>query len=121
MRRLVQTIALGAALVALALGVWRDYGAFTALKRATLAYLAAYFLAGGLSLITRAALGAVRDPEPEPETEPAPRKKRPRRPRRPAGVASAAATDPAPDGTEAATDGGAPQDESATAEPAHAG
>ena len=79
MRRLVHTLALGAALVALALGVWRDYGAFTAVKRAALSYLVAYFLAGGLGMAARAALYASRDPEPEPEPEPKKKRRRPKR------------------------------------------
>lgn len=80
MKRLVHTLALGAALVALSLGVWRDYGAFTAVKRAAMSYLVAYFLAGGLGVAARAALWASRDPEPEPE--PAETSKKPRRRRR---------------------------------------
>ncbi len=84
MKRLIHTIALGAALVALALGVWRDYGAFTALKRTVISYLVAYFLAAGLGLAARAAVSALRDPEPEPAPEPARgksrRRKRPKKP-----------------------------------------
>jgi hypothetical protein len=119
MRQLVQTIALGAALVALALAVWRDYGAFTALKRALLAYLAAYFLAGGLGLATRAALGAVRDPEPEAERGPAARTRRPRRSRGSVGEQGKPATAGAADGPEDAAV--ASSSEETTAEPAHAG
>ena len=90
MRRFVHTLALGAALVALALGVWRDYGAFTAVKRAALSYLVAYFLAGGLGVAGRAALWASRDPEPEPEPEP--KKKKRRRKRTPQAADSETAT-----------------------------
>ena len=101
MKRLVHTLALGAALVALALGVWRDYGAFTAVKRAGLSYLVAYFLAGGLGVATRAALWASRDPEPEPEPVPERKKKRRRRNR----VPRVAASEEQPVAVEAADDG----------------
>ena len=59
--KLAREAELAFATVALATGVWRDYGAFTALKRTLVAYLAAYFLAGGLGLAARAALAAVRE------------------------------------------------------------
>ena len=96
MRRLVQCIALGAATVALATAVWLDYGAFTALKRTAVAYLIAYFLAGGLGLVTRAALAAVRDPDPEPEPDPkTTRSKRRRRTVPNPGAPAAPAPDPA--------------------------
>jgi len=68
-QRIIQTIALGAALISIALGIWRDYGSMLALKRALIAYLAAYFLAGISCLAFRAALHAVRDPEPVQEEE----------------------------------------------------
>jgi len=103
MGRLVQSIALGAAMVSLALGVWRDYGAYTALKRAVLAYLAAYFLAGGLGLATRAALSAVRDPEPDPEPE-AETDRRRRRKRRPAPSRPVAEAGPAGEKVSASQD-----------------
>jgi len=77
MRRLVQTIALAAALGALALGVWRDYGPYTAVRQAVVAYLVAYFLSGTVGLAGKAALRVLRDPDPEPE--PDPREKRRRR------------------------------------------
>jgi hypothetical protein len=69
MKRLVQTVAIGAALVAVALGVWRDCGALLTLQRATLAYLLAYFLAGIMYLGGQAALAGARDPEPPPPPE----------------------------------------------------
>ena len=81
MKRTVQTLALAAALVALSLGIWRDYGAFTTLKRAVVAYLVAYFLAAGTGLAARAALGAVKDPEPVDEPQPRRKERRNRRPR----------------------------------------
>ena len=87
MKRTVQTLALAAALVALSLGIWRDYGAFTTLKRAVVAYLVAYFLAAGTGLAARAALGAVKDPEPVDEPQPRRKERRNRRPRpRPAAA-----------------------------------
>lgn len=69
MQRIIQTIALGAALISIALGIWRDYGSMLTLKRALIAYMSAYFLAGLASLAFRAALHAVRDPEPVQEEE----------------------------------------------------
>jgi hypothetical protein len=76
MRRLVQTIALAAALTAIALSVWRDYGLLLALKRAIIAYLSAYLVGAVLVLATRAALGALADPPPPPPPEPQRRKRR---------------------------------------------
>ncbi len=113
MKRLVHTLALGAALVALALGIWRDYGAFTALKRATIAYLATYFAAGGLGLTARLAVNAVRDPEPVPADASA--KGRSRRMRRPSTEAAA----PAPESGETAAE--ADKDPAKAPVPAHAG
>jgi hypothetical protein len=103
----VHTIALGAALVALAMGVWRDYGAFTALKRAGVAYLLAYFLAGGLGLAARAAVVAIGDPEPEPE--PAPARGRSRRKKRRAPEPPTGDDPPAADAPETAKDAAAPE------------
>jgi len=98
-KRLIHTIALGAALVALALAVWRDYGAFTALKRTVVSYLVAYFLAGGLGLAARAAVSALRDPEPEPDPDAdkgkSRRRKRPRKPSIPEPDAAAETAEPA--------------------------
>jgi hypothetical protein len=90
-KRTVQTLALAAALVALSLGIWRDYGAFTTLKRAVISYLVAYFLAAGTGLAARAALGAVKDPEPVAEPQPRRKPRRSRRARpRPEGADEAA-------------------------------
>lgn len=69
MRRLVQTLALGAALIAVIVGVWRDYGAVVTLQRAAVAYLAAYFLAGLMSVAGSAALRGAREPAPPPEPD----------------------------------------------------
>jgi hypothetical protein len=82
MQRLVQTIALGVALLALALAVWRDYSPELALKRTIVAYLGAYFLSGVMILATRLALQASRDPEPVPEPETKKTRSRRRLPRR---------------------------------------
>jgi hypothetical protein len=71
MKRLVQTIALGAALIALAVGVWRDLDMLMTLRRAALGYLLAYFLTAAAILGCRAALRGAEDPEPEVEAEPA--------------------------------------------------
>lgn len=67
MKSLIQTLAIGAALVAVAIGVWRDYGAVLTLKRAAVAYLAVYFVAGVIYLAARSALRAVQDPAPSQE------------------------------------------------------
>lgn len=100
MKRLVQTVALGAALLALAFGVWRDLDALMTLRRAALAYLVAYFLAAIAVLGCRAALRGVRDPDPEPEPEPADAGRRSWR-SRPAGGESAT---PPPAAVEAAAE-----------------
>ena len=83
MQRLVQTLALGTALVALALGIWREYSVLAVLRRTAIAYLAAYFLGGAVSLACRTAVGALRDPEPEPEPKPSKSARRKRRGRHP--------------------------------------
>jgi hypothetical protein len=69
MKRLVQTIALGVALVALAVGVWRDLDVLMTLRRAALGYLLAYFLTAAAILGCRAALRGAEDPAPELEPE----------------------------------------------------
>lgn len=69
MRRMIQTLAIGAALAAVAVGVWRDYGALLTLKRAAVAYLAVYFVAGAIYLAAAAALRAVRDKPPPEESD----------------------------------------------------
>jgi len=50
MLRLIQTLALGAALVALVTCIWRDYGILAALPRVAIAYLATFFLGAVLAL-----------------------------------------------------------------------
>ncbi len=76
MRRMVQTVAVGAALSAVAVGVWRDYEPVATLQRAVGAYLAAYFAGGLVYLAGRAALRGVEDPPPPPAAEDAPNKSR---------------------------------------------
>jgi hypothetical protein len=74
MLRLVRNLALGAALITVAVAVWRDYGVLITLKRAIVAYLATFFLAGGLGLIAVFALKAYQQPPPA-EEEPDRRKR----------------------------------------------
>ncbi len=50
MLRLIQTLALGAALVTLATCIWRDYGFLAATSRVTVAYLATLILGAVLAL-----------------------------------------------------------------------
>jgi hypothetical protein len=106
MGRLVQTIALGAALLALGTGVWRDYGTWTVLERAGKAYLAAYLVAGVLVLITRGALGAVADPPPPPPEPEKPRRKRGRKRQTADGGAPPAQATPSGDAAAAGAPGG---------------
>lgn len=80
MLRIVRNAALLAALVTVAVAVWRDYGALITLKRAAMAYLATFFVTGGLVFLAHIALSAHQPPPPEPEPRPKRRKKR--RPRR---------------------------------------
>jgi hypothetical protein len=54
MTRLVHTVALGAALVAVLSALWGDYGVLVALKRAGIAYLVFYCLSALLALVYRA-------------------------------------------------------------------
>jgi len=50
MLRLIQTLALGAALIALGTCIWRDYGVLAALPRVAIAYLATFFLGAVLAI-----------------------------------------------------------------------
>ncbi|MFO7653882.1 MAG: hypothetical protein R6X25_08690 [Candidatus Krumholzibacteriia bacterium] len=81
MRRIVHTVALCAALAAVAVGLWRDAGPTTTIVRAATAYLGCFLLAGALVL-------AVRLAEPAPAPEPAAEKRRASRRRRAAPGAS---------------------------------
>ncbi len=53
MLRLVRTVALVAALIALAVAVYRDAGAWVACKRAVISYLVFYFVSALLVLVFR--------------------------------------------------------------------
>ena len=61
MKRLIQTLALGATLAVVVVAVWRDYGAVLTLKRAAIAYLAVYFVSGMIYLAGGAACRAARE------------------------------------------------------------
>lgn len=78
MLRLVRNLALGAALLTVAVAVWRDYGVMITLRRAVLAYLATFFLAGGLGLIAVIGLKAYQPPPPPPPEDPRAARKRKR-------------------------------------------
>jgi hypothetical protein len=93
MRHLIQTLSVGAALVTVAVGVWRDYGLALTLKRTVMAYLAVYGLSAVSCLAGRAALHGVRDPEPPPEPDPAEMRRQARK----AARASAPPATPEPD------------------------
>lgn len=54
MQRLVNTVSLVAALIALAVSVWRESGPWLALKRAGIAYLAFFTVSALLALVFRA-------------------------------------------------------------------
>ncbi len=84
MKNLVQSIALAAAVAAVAVGVWRDYTATVVLRQAAVAYLGAYFVAGAAWILCQAALRGVRDPEPPPEPPADPRKRNRQRRQTPA-------------------------------------
>jgi uncharacterized membrane protein YcjF (UPF0283 family) len=62
MRRLVNTIALGAALVTVGVSLWRDDTAWTALTRAAIAYLAFFIVGALLALAYRAGVVAENRP-----------------------------------------------------------
>jgi hypothetical protein len=100
MVRLIQTLALGAALVTLATCIWRDYGVLAALPRVVVAYLAAFFLGavialGGRLLTDLAAKPA--PPPPDPARKPATRRRQNRAPapapEEPAAAPAASAPD----------------------------
>jgi hypothetical protein len=62
MVRLIQTLALGAALVALITCIWRDYGILAALPRVAIAYLATFFVGAAFALGGRVLGDAVARP-----------------------------------------------------------
>lgn len=84
MLRLVRHLALGAALLTVAVAVWRDYGALITLKRALSAYLITFFVTGILVCIATIGVQVNRPPAPPPEPT--------RRERRKAAEAATAAT-----------------------------
>jgi hypothetical protein len=61
MQRMVHTLALAAALVALVASLWQDWGTATTLKRMLISYLAFYFLGAVLALLVRLAGPAAGD------------------------------------------------------------
>jgi hypothetical protein len=84
MLRLVRHLALGAALLTVAVAVWRDYGTLITLKRALSAYLITFFVTGILVCIATLGVQVNRPPAPPPEPT--------RRERRKAAEAATAAT-----------------------------
>ena len=66
MVRLIQTLALGAALVALVSCIWRDYGVLAALPRVAIAYLATFFLGAVVALGARLLSDAAAKPATPP-------------------------------------------------------
>ncbi len=72
MRRLVSTVALGAALVSVGVSIWREDGVVSALTRAVIAYLAFFIVSSLLALVYRAGVAAENRPKP-----PAPRRAAP--------------------------------------------
>lgn len=96
MVRLIQTLALGAALVTLITCIWRDYGVFAAVPRVAIAYLTTFFLGavlvlGGRLLADLAAKPAV--PVAAAAAKPAGRRRRERPPTPPTGDAAAVTAD----------------------------
>jgi hypothetical protein len=100
MLRLIQTLALAAALVALGTCIWRDYGVLAALPRVAIAYLATFFLGavlalGGRFLSDAAAKSA--GPVAAGANAPAPRRRYERATTPPAGEAVASRAEAPPD------------------------
>jgi cytochrome b subunit of formate dehydrogenase len=56
MQRLVSTLAMSAALVAVGLALWRDYGVLVTLKRAAIAYFAMYAVGSLLVFVFKAGI-----------------------------------------------------------------
>ena len=106
MLRLVRNLALGAALLTVAVAIWRDYGVLITLRRALTAYLVTFFLAGGLGLIAVVGL-RVNQPPPPPLDEDE-RKKRRGRKGRQAREAAASVPPPADAPADAPPDAGEP-------------
>jgi hypothetical protein len=70
MQRIVHTVSLLAALVALGVSIWRDAGPLDALKRAVIAYLGFFIVFAGLALAYRAGVQAENRPAPPPVQPP---------------------------------------------------
>lgn len=104
MLRLVRNLALGAALLTVAVAVWRDYGTMVTLRRAIAAYLVTFFVGGGLGLLAVIGLQACRaDTPPEADTDsPEPRANRRRRRASP-GAQTPVVPDPNPNAETPAT------------------
>ncbi len=70
MQRLIHTLGLAAALTAVVVSVWRDYGLLVALKRVAVSYLAVFFVASllvlGYKLVVLLGADAETPAEPEP-------------------------------------------------------
>jgi hypothetical protein len=96
MLRLVRNLALGAALLTVAVAVWRDYGVLITLRRAITAYLVVFFLAGGLGLIGMIGL-RVNQPPPPPDDEGSQRRGQSARKAKEAASAGPPPTDASPD------------------------
>jgi len=110
MLRLVRHLALAAALLTVAVAIWRDYGTLITLKRALFAYLVTFFVTGILVCIATLGVQVNRPPAPPPEPT--------RRERRKAAEAASAAVAAARE-AEMSQDGpAAAPDRSAAAEPA---
>lgn len=70
MQRLIHTISLAAALIALGVSIWRETGPWAALKRAGLAYLAFFTVFALLALVFRAGVLAENRPAAPPGAPP---------------------------------------------------
>jgi hypothetical protein len=67
MQRLIHTVALGAALVAVLSCLWGDYGPLVGLKRAVVSYLVFYCVGALLALVYRTGVLAEGRPPAEPQ------------------------------------------------------
>ena len=70
MQRLIHTIALTAALVAVLSCLWGDYGLLVGFKRAVISYLVFYCVGALLALVYRT--GVLAEGRPPPEARPKP-------------------------------------------------
>ncbi len=67
MRRVVHSVALGAALVSVAVTIWRNDGALSAILRAVMAYCAFFIVSALLALAYRAGVLAENRPKSPPQ------------------------------------------------------